>query len=205
MKLFSYDSKFAEFTSRIFDYVILHFMWFIFSLPLITIGASTTALYAVSMKMIDGREGSIVESFWIELKRNGKKSTYIWLVEVALLGWLITMTYICAFSKNSILMSFGIMNAGLLLITIASLFYIFPLQARYENTTWNTIKNAYICALKYLPYTVLMIIIFITPVLLTGYLPFLFGIMIFFWIFFGSSIIIYMESIIIKKIFKQCE
>ena len=49
MNLFSYDSPLSRFLYFIADIVTLHILWVIHSLPVITVGASTTALYYSSV------------------------------------------------------------------------------------------------------------------------------------------------------------
>ena len=45
MKLFNYDSPFWSFMSRLADLIILNLLWIVFCIPVVTIGASTTAMY----------------------------------------------------------------------------------------------------------------------------------------------------------------
>ena len=47
---FNYEGPFFNVLNRLSDLVILNVLWFICCLPIVTIGASTTALYYV-MKM----------------------------------------------------------------------------------------------------------------------------------------------------------
>ena len=49
--MFGIDSKFYEVVSRISDLVVINLLFVLCSLPIITIGASTTALYGVTNKM----------------------------------------------------------------------------------------------------------------------------------------------------------
>jgi uncharacterized membrane protein YesL len=37
----------------------LNFLWLLFSLPVVTIGASTAAAFTITLKMVDEREGYI--------------------------------------------------------------------------------------------------------------------------------------------------
>ena len=62
MKLFSYDSKFSQVLLKISYGCCLNLLWFLFSLPVITIGASTTALYYVSFKIVREEEHGIIKS-----------------------------------------------------------------------------------------------------------------------------------------------
>ena len=57
MKLFNYDSPFWSFMSRLADLIILNLLWIVFCIPVVTIGASTTAMYRVTLNMVRG-EGS---------------------------------------------------------------------------------------------------------------------------------------------------
>ena len=48
--LFQPDNLFSEVMTKIFDILLLNMLWLICSLPVVTFGASTTALYYVMMK-----------------------------------------------------------------------------------------------------------------------------------------------------------
>ena len=47
-KVFAYDSKFARFMNALGDVLCIGILWLVTCVPLITIGASTTAAYCVS-------------------------------------------------------------------------------------------------------------------------------------------------------------
>ena len=57
--MFSYNSKFYQTVSQILDCIVLSFLWIVSSLPIITIGASTTALYYAVDKVIRREEGNV--------------------------------------------------------------------------------------------------------------------------------------------------
>lgn len=69
----------------VYNLVVLHVLWVVYSLPIITIGASTTALYYSCMKMIRTNEGYVHRNFHHSFKQNFKQSTIIWLGMVVLL------------------------------------------------------------------------------------------------------------------------
>ncbi|HAX53555.1 MAG TPA: hypothetical protein DIW07_01855, partial [Lachnospiraceae bacterium] len=66
--------------SRVCDFILLNILWMICSIPLFTIGASTTALYTVMLKIVKNEEGYIVKGFFRAFKDNFKKGTIIWLI-----------------------------------------------------------------------------------------------------------------------------
>ena len=78
MRLDVTDNPVISGMSRIFDMMCLNVLWLVCSLPIFTIGASTTAMYTVMLKVVKNEEGYIVKGFFKAFKENFKKSTIIW-------------------------------------------------------------------------------------------------------------------------------
>lgn len=201
MKFLGFNSPFHNFMGRIFDLVLLHLLWVICSLPVITIGASTSALFTVTLKMVKNEEAYIVNSFWSAFKANFKQSTRLWGISAAIFVWLLLIMRICMKGNAQALKLLGIPNAALLIMTVLALVYVFPIQAKYENTVGNILKNSVICSLRYLPYSILLVSVIFIPIVLTGYVESLFPIMIALWIFCGSSLIAFGSSFILNRVF----
>jgi len=68
--LFNPENRFWSFMNKITDVFCLGILWFIFSIPIITIGAATTSLYQFTLKQADDDEGYVWRSF---IKAFGKK------------------------------------------------------------------------------------------------------------------------------------
>ena len=49
-KIFNINNPFWTFMGKLVDVVVLHFVWLVCSLPVVTFGASTTALYYALLK-----------------------------------------------------------------------------------------------------------------------------------------------------------
>lgn len=58
-KLFHLDNPVWIFLGKLTDMVILTILWGAFCIPLVTVGASTAALYDVSLKLAENQEGYI--------------------------------------------------------------------------------------------------------------------------------------------------
>lgn len=203
MKLFSYDGPFARTMSRVFDLVMLHVLWVITSLPVFTIGASTTALFSITMKTVKKEEPYILKGYLKEFRSNLKKATILWGIVAAVFLWLIFILRICMKGNAEVFGVLGIVNAALLVITFLAALYVFPIQAVYENTVGNILKNAVICSLRYLPYTLMMAAVLLVPIFITGYIQAVFPVMIALWMFAGSSLIAYGESLIFYRVFEK--
>ena len=73
MKFFSVDGALYKFLSRLWDMVKLNFMWLLFSLPVVTVGAATVAAYSVTLKMVDEQEGYVARQFVKAFKENWRQ------------------------------------------------------------------------------------------------------------------------------------
>ena len=79
-RLFNPDSPIMQFLTRVADLVILNVLWLLFSLPVITLGASTTALYRSLLTLIDGGGTSTVLLFWNAFRSEFKTATLLFLI-----------------------------------------------------------------------------------------------------------------------------
>ena len=91
--LFDYDSKLFQFLIRVCDLVFLSLLWIICSLPIITIGASTAALYYTTMKLVRQRGDSAVGMFFQSFKQNLKASLPVTLILLFVL-YMLALDYI---------------------------------------------------------------------------------------------------------------
>lgn len=158
MNFFSVDSPLYKFMSRLTDMFKLNMMWLLCSIPIVTMGAATTAAYTITLKMIDDEEGYIAEPFWREFKANLKKGSIIGIIlEVALYAVYLDFQLFHAASKyNTMFLIVGIVAAFLLFM---HMIYAFPLLARYENTIINTLRNSYSIAAKFLGRTAFLAVL----------------------------------------------
>ncbi|MDO4340531.1 MAG: DUF624 domain-containing protein [Eubacteriales bacterium] len=203
MKFFSFDGPFARFMGRIYDLVLLHVLWVVCSLPIFTIGASTTALFTITLKMVRDEEPYILKGYIKAFRSNFVKATKLWMIVVMILVWLLFIMRICIKGKMGILKIAGIPNAALFFMVFLALLYLFPIQAVFENSVRNILKNSVICSMQYLPYSLLMAAILIMPILITGFWEPVFPFMITLWIFGGSSLIAFAESFVLNHVFTR--
>ena len=89
---FGLDSPLMRFLSRLADIFILNILFLICCVPVITIGASATALYTVTLKMARNEESYMVKGFWKAFKSNFKISTIVWLI-MLVLGIILGLDY----------------------------------------------------------------------------------------------------------------
>lgn len=156
VKIFNTDGAFYKFMIQLMDLLVLNFMWILFSLPIVTVGASTAAACAVTMKMAKDEESYIGREFIKQFKRNWKQGTALWIL-MLVVGYAFYLdTQILKVSSNpSYLVIF--MTAGLGFLFVICFGYTFALIARYENSIKNSILNSVKITFRYLGRTIAMI------------------------------------------------
>ena len=80
MKFFSYESKFSQLLMKLCYACYLNLLWLLCSLPVFTIGASTTALYYASLKVVRGEESYVGRLFFRAFRENFRQATVLWLI-----------------------------------------------------------------------------------------------------------------------------
>ena len=83
MKFLQEDTFLTGFLSRLIDILLMSVLWLLTSIPVITIGASTTALYDVSLHLVLDDRSGIVLNFLRSMKRNFGRATLVWLLFIA--------------------------------------------------------------------------------------------------------------------------
>ena len=79
-RIFDMNNKFFSFMSEVADLCILNIICVVCCIPVITAGASITAMYYVTLKMVRNEEAYIVRSFFKSFKQNFKQATIINLI-----------------------------------------------------------------------------------------------------------------------------
>ena len=146
--LFNYDNPIWRFVGRIWDLFILNLLWVLCSLPIVTFGASTTAMYYCTMKIARDRDsGGVLSMFFHSFKDNLLQSTIIWVI-MAFVGGILLFD-IRFFSFYS-----PIENTVLKMIIFT---YIFPIQAKFINPIKQTFKLALFMSVKHLIRTIIIL------------------------------------------------
>lgn len=195
-KIFDTDNVVFRFFNTIGYVWWLHVLWLICSLPVITIGASTTALCYSCMKLHD-REGYVTRNFFHSFKQNFRQSTILFLFFLITGGILVFDLIVCS-RMDSVVGCFVKYGAIALLIPYSiTLLYVFAVQARFFNPVTKTIKYAFLIAGKNFGYTLQMILI-VAMVLMLNMTIVLAN---FITLTIGAGVVMYVLSIYYKKIF----
>ncbi len=157
MGLFRLDGPFYKALCYVTDFVLIVFLWLICCIPIITIGASTTALYSIGMRLHEERERYIVKDFFKTFRSNFKQSTGAFLIQ-CLVGIILALDlyfwWVMELPVRGIMLGVTLLMLAAYLI---SNLYLYPLIAKFNNSLLAQIKNSFLFPLLYLPHTVAMI------------------------------------------------
>ncbi|HJB30308.1 MAG TPA: DUF624 domain-containing protein [Candidatus Blautia faecavium] len=163
-RIFNMDNKFFVFMGRVADLIILNLICLVCCIPIVTIGASLTALFYVTLKMVRNEESYIIKSFFKSFKENFKQSTIInliMLVTAIMLFFDLNISHNLTGTLSQVLSCIFIAFTFLYLLVFL---YIYPLQAKFYNTIKNTFSNSLLMAIRHLPQTIIMLIVSLIPV-----------------------------------------
>ena len=191
---FNMDGPFYRIGSLIADIMILSFYWILFSIPLFTIGTSTTALYYVMTRRISDREGYLFRDFWTSFKSNFKQTTIIWLIFLAALYILFVNIRNIDLVGNMKTVIYPVQLFFLMELILCYL-YILPINARFEIGLKDSFKTAFFMANRHLLTSVCCIVIG-GAVLLASYLTIILSLA-------AMGLYVFLTSYLFIRIFKK--
>lgn len=139
-------SRFMNALGVLANLMILNFLTLLLCLPIITAGASLTAMHYVLLKIVKEEDPEIMTEYFHSFKMNFKQATIIWIIMVLIyavmfVDWRITRMQGDQFAGIIIILLYG----AIAVIYLISL-YVFPVLARYKNTIGGTFKTAFAMA-----------------------------------------------------------
>ena len=197
---FNYDNPVWRFVGRIWDLFILNLLWVICSIPIVTFGASTTAMYYCTLKIAKYRDsGGMFTMFFHSFKDNIRQSTIIWII-MAFIGGILFFdirffSFYSPINNTVIRMIIFTVTCFLILLWLFIFLYIFPIQAKFINSIKQTFKLALFMSIKHLVRTIIILagslIILIAVYYLIMRLP---GVMSMLVLILGSGISLFQAS-----------
>ena len=196
-EFFNLDNKFFQGMGKIIDCICLSMLWLMLCVPIVTAGASTTALYYTINKVIRNNRGYMASEFFHAFKTNFKQSTIVWLILLllyAIMGFDCYVMY--QYAKAGV--SYGaiyIVFAVLMMFTTMWAIYLFPYIARFENSTKAILKNGALIALSNLWKTLLLFAVLVAALFATYVFPPA--------VFILPSVYMLLANFILEKVFKK--
>lgn len=195
--------KIVNIFSTIIDLLVLNILFIITSLPVITLGASLTALYSVTLKMVRNEESYIAKSYFRAFKKNFSISTKAFLPTGAFVLLMIS-NIILSFRQPHFLFIQMASTVFLCIICIYGI-YFFPVLARFDFTIKQALMNISHMIVSHIFMFLFLIGLNIPLVFLSFYSVNTLAFLLIFLLIIGSSLLAYIYSFIFRKIFEHYE
>ena len=204
-KLFSMDNVVFRAIGKLVDLVWINLLTLVCALPVVTAGASFASMYYLLLRMAENDSGALTRGFFRAFRKNFKNATAVWLIGLVVLAvygyelWLL---------HQGVMDAYGVMykvTLGLISLIIVGVImilnYYFALLARYDRNWKQTLKNAALLTVGFLPRSLCMAVLMLFPLalmLLSDY---------FFWLWFlyGLSYPGYLIARIMLTVFQKTE
>ena len=165
-RLFAMDGKLAVLLNKIADLVILNLLWVVCCIPVVTAGAATTAFAYELLKLARDEESYVFTGFFRQFKENFKQSTIVWLTYLVIGAVVYFDIRALGLMELSVKPVLAVVLYMIAFLALASMFYAFPVMAFFRNSTKKVFKNSLLLAVAHLPWTLLILVINLCPVLL---------------------------------------
>ncbi|MBQ8638609.1 MAG: YesL family protein [Lachnospiraceae bacterium] len=194
--IFSPDNKFTNFLSKIMYLAWLNLLWLICSLPIITIGASTTAVYYTTLRMARDEESYIARDFFHSFKENFRQATIVWLIMLAFVLMLAVNWWAFSSSPNDLLRILSFLFLSILFIFVLIGTWFFPLLSQFHTSIMDLFRSSLFISLKNIHWSFCLAVIFWCG-----------GALIVLKLFpltvFGLPLLAFAQSFIFNRIFRQ--
>ena len=158
--VFNPDNLFFRILAKGVDFVGLSLLWVLLSMPVVTIGPATAALYYTVVKTFrhknDGAFGMYLKNFWRNLKK-GIPVTIACIPVALFLAWGYDIMSNNVGTSMGVVMYMAYYVA--LLVPAGMVCYMFPLMGRFEFRIKDLIKASFIMELRHLPSTIIIVLL----------------------------------------------
>lgn len=140
--VFDINNPIMRFVIKVFDCMCLSVLWLAACLPVFTIGASTTAMFAVIHRYIRLEEGSLFMTFWKAFREEFKRTTLCWLAALVLLVLLIidALVFRTMVMKGQLLGNLYWLILILIGVEATWLAYLFSYAERFTGGVKDTLR-----------------------------------------------------------------
>lgn len=204
-RFFNPDNPVMEFIAKVFDLVILNLIFIFSCVPIITIGASTSALSYVTFKMVRGEDPYIWRNFWKSFRQNFKQGTLVWIFSILIFIFLGMDFYIINSQNTSLFAVVRILLWIVCAVALSVFLYVFPVISHFVCTTKQALKNALLMTFGHLPYTLMMLALAGLLLFLCSSSNKLFAMIVVLSGICGFSVVSFVYSIMFDRIFQKYE
>lgn len=199
-RIWTIDSPFMKKMTLLTNLIILNILWLVCSLPIITAGAATSAMYSVLFSYRREGTDSVVKPFFLAFRKCLKQSTVFWVIFLLLAAVLLFDALYLLSLKGTIL---WLPFALVVILAVIAASYVFPQIALFENRLPAMVRSSFHLFVLNLIPSVAIVLVNLLPWALLLFQPKLFLASLILWTLLGFSVCAYFNSYLLLKIFRK--
>ena len=174
-------------------------------IPVFTIGASLSALYAMCIRLQEDEEETVLAGFIHEFKRSFKQSTiaFLWILLALVIMYFEYLVVLKVPGMISTFYTFVLMIEVIILLLILP--FLFPLISRYKNKLSVTFRNALVLSITYFGSCIKILVAWFAPAAICILYPNIFVQIWYLWLLLIFGAIGYGTSYTVRKVFRKNE
>jgi uncharacterized membrane protein YesL len=202
--MFSADSALMRSLGVLADIMILNLLFVATSIPIVTLGASLTALNFTAMRIGTGECGSVTADYFRSFRQNFRQATVIAavlaLLVVVLAAWYVVITSfeLGALAELGLLAIWYLLAFNLAIMTI----FVFPYLANFEGRTRDVLNNARLMSWKHPLTSLSSLAVIALCVTVTVFYPQMTGYGLF-WLVIGFAAIAVVNGHLFTRVFNK--
>ena len=171
-KIFNVNNPFWQSMNTIFDLFILNTLWLICSIPLVTIGPATAALYYTLIQRARREErAKLSQDFFYSFKGNLRQGILLGVPLTLVGAFLAFDIWLCRRSGTGIYTFFMVFFAIVFVFWAFTALYAFPVLSKFDRTNRQILIWAFTLSIKNLTMTLTMLFVLAAGLWLCHLLP----------------------------------
>ncbi|MCR4670700.1 MAG: DUF624 domain-containing protein [Saccharofermentans sp.] len=200
---FNKDSFAMRFLTELCNLIIVNILFMLTCIPIVTIGASLSALYRVTFAIHCKEEVTVVRTYFKTFKSSFKQATLLWVPSFIAFAFFIYEILLILFILDPSYKMTQIPVWFMLILILSVWIYSFPMIGLYEQPLKQTLKNSVILAVSNLPVTISTIVVKGGIIFISLKYP-TWGVIIgSFFLLFGFGLSSFVTAFFLKKIFEK--
>ncbi len=203
-RFFNQDNPVSRFLAGTLDLIVLNALFIFTSIPLLTMGASLTALYSVLLWR-EEEDGYLYQIYFSSFKKNFRQATLVWapcFAAIIFLGYELYLIF-AVLDPSWKLLQYPVWISLFFMVSIV--LYTFPQIARYSQSTLLILKNSILISLSNLVLTIAFLAVSFLIVDLClhsgDWLVLFFSI----YLFIGFALTVKIFSFYLRRVFRKLE
>lgn len=195
---FAYDGPLQNFLSNLIDVFLVTLFWIVFSIPIVTAGAASAALYDTVRRVLDEERGYLWRTFFNSFKSNFRVATPAWVFHLVIFAVMFIDQLIISLGmkQGGIFPILYYLNMIFLLMVIVWEEYTYAYVSRFVDSSVHCLKNGLLLMLGNFGWSLLlMLVLVLAYVLVMRVLPALLVIL--------PAIICWINVKIIERVFQK--